>query len=340
MLMNNLDPEVAENPQELIVYGGTGRAARDWQCYDAIVAALRTSARTKPFSSSRAAVGIFRTHADAPRVLIANSNLVGHGRTGAFPRARPEGADDVRPDDAGSWIYIGSQGIVRALRDFRRGRKAALWRRSRGTLDPHRRLGGMGGAQPLAATMTGATARCRMRALRIEKRIATGYLDRWTPRSTSAGLDRHILCERKPLSVGLLGNAAEIFPELVRRGVHPTSSPTRPARTTRSTAICRRAGRSSGPRRRGAPIRGHRRGRATLDGGPCPAMLDFHRRGVPTIDYGNNIRQMAMEEGSPTFDFPGFVPAYIRPLFCRGIGPFRWCALSARPRISGAPTPR
>jgi urocanate hydratase len=335
MLMNNLDAEVAENPQELVVYGGIGRAARDWRCYDAIVASLKTLGDDETLLvQSGKPVGIFRTHADAPRVLIANSNLVGHWNDWAhFHELDRKGLMMYGQMTAGSWIYIGSQGIVQgtyetfveAGRQHYGGDLAGRWILTGG-------LVGMGGAQPLAATMAGASllaVECRPSS--IEKRIETGYLDRWTKSLDEAlALITESCAAKRPLSVGLLGNAAEIFPELYRRGV-------RPDMVTDQTSAH-------------DPINGYlpagwtlARAEATRQSDPAAiehaarqsmavhvrAMLDFHHAGVPTLDYGNNIRQMAKEEGvADAFDFPGFVPAYIRPLFCRGIGPFRWCALS------------
>jgi len=335
MLMNNLDAEVAENPQELVVYGGIGRAARDWRCYDAIVASLKTLGDDETLLvQSGKPVGIFRTHEDAPRVLIANSNLVGHWNNWAhFHELDRKGLMMYGQMTAGSWIYIGSQGIVQgtyetfveAGRQHYGGDLAGRWILTAG-------LGGMGGAQPLAATMAGASMLAvECQPSRIEKRIETRYLDTWTKSLDEAlALITQSCAARKPLSVGLLGNAAEIFPELYRRGV-------RPDMVTDQTSAH-------------DPINGYlpagwslAKAEATRRSDPAAiehaakqsmavhvrAMLDFHRAGVPTLDYGNNIRQMAKEEGvADAFDFPGFVPAYIRPLFCRGVGPFRWCALS------------
>jgi urocanate hydratase len=335
MLMNNLDAEVAENPQELVVYGGIGRAARDWRCYDAIVASLKTLGDDETLLvQSGKPVGIFRTHADAPRVLIANSNLVGHWNDWAhFHELDRKGLMMYGQMTAGSWIYIGSQGIVQgtyetfveAGRQHYAGDLSGRWILTGG-------LGGMGGAQPLAATMAGASllaVECRPSS--IEKRIETGYLDRWTRSLGEAlALIEESCAAKKPLSVGLLGNAAEVFPELYRRGVRPDMVTDQtsahdpingylPAGWTLEQA---EATRRSDP---AAIERAARQSMAVH----VRAMLDFHRAGVPTLDYGNNIRQMAKEEGvADAFDFPGFVPAYIRPLFCRGIGPFRWCALS------------
>ena len=338
MLMNNLDPDVAERPEELVVYGGIGRAARNWDCFDRIVATLRRLDGDETLLvQSGKPVGVFRTHADAPRVLIANSNLVPHWATWEhFHELDRRGLMMFGQMTAGSWIYIGSQGIVQgtyetfveAGRQHYRGSLAGRWILTAG-------LGGMGGAQPLAATMAGAcmlAVECQ--PSRIEMRLRTRYLD-----MQAADLDEALTiigracAERRAVSVGLLGNAAEIFPELVRRGVRPDivtdqTSAHDPlngylpggwtvaeweARRVQDPAAVTRAAKHS--------MAGHVR-----------AMLEFHRMGVPTVDYGNNIRQMALEEGvADAFGFPGFVPAYIRPLFCRGIGPFRWAALSGDP---------
>jgi urocanate hydratase len=335
MLMNNLDAEVAENPQELVVYGGIGRAARDWRCYDAIVASLRSLEDDETLLvQSGKPVGIFRTHPDAPRVLIANSNLVGHWNDWAhFHELDRKGLMMYGQMTAGSWIYIGSQGIVQgtyetfveAGRQHYGGDLAGRWILTGG-------LGGMGGAQPLAATMAGASLLAvECQPSRIEKRIETGYLDTWTKSLDEAlALIAKANAAKKLLSVGLLGNAAEIFPELYRRGVRPDMVTDQtsahdpingylPAGWTLEKA---EATRRSDPQ---AIERAAKESMAVH----VRAMLDFHRAGVPTLDYGNNIRQMAKEMGvTDAFDFPGFVPAYIRPLFCRGVGPFRWCALS------------
>jgi urocanate hydratase len=334
MLMNNLDAEVAERPQELVVYGGIGRAARDWASFDRIVASLRRLEDDQTLLvQSGKPVGIFRTHADAPRVLIANSNLVPHWATWEkFHELDRRGLMMYGQMTAGSWIYIGSQGIVQGTyetfcevgRRHYGGDLRGKWILTAG-------LGGMGGAQPLAATMAGASLLAvECQPSRIEMRIATGYLDRWT-----ADLDEALrwVKEGKPVSVGLLGNAAEIFPELVRRGERPdvvtdqTSAhdPVNgylPAGWTLSEWMARR---ETDPHAVAAAAKRSMRAHVA-------AMLEFHRRGVPTLDYGNNIRQMAKDEGlEDAFAFPGFVPAYIRPLFCRGIGPFRWAALSGDP---------
>lgn len=338
MLMNNLDPEVAEKPHELVVYGGVGRAARDWESFDRLVAALiALEANETLCVQSGKPVGVFRTHEDAPRVLIANSNLVLHWATlEHFNELDRKGLMMYGQMTAGSWIYIGSQGIVQgtyetfaeAGRRHYGGNLAGKWILTAG-------LGGMGGAQPLAATMAGASLLAiECQPSRIEMRLETNYLD-VEAKSLDEGLTmiERACRERKPLSVGVLGNAAEMVPELVRRGVKPdlvtdqTSAhdPINgylPAGWTLTEWEARRA---SDPQRVALAAKesmaAHVRG-----------MLDFWRRGVPTFDYGNNIRQMAKEMGvDNAFDFPGFVQAYIRPLFCRGIGPFRWVALSGDP---------
>ena len=338
MLMNNLDAEVAERPGELVVYGGIGRAARDWEAFDRIVASLRRleSDQTLLVQSGKP-VGIFRTHSDAPRVLIANSNLVPHWATwDKFHELDRLGLMMYGQMTAGSWIYIGSQGIVQGTyetfvemgRKHYQGDLSGRWILTAG-------LGGMGGAQPLAATMVG----CSMLAIecqpsRIEMRLKTGYLDVQAKNIEDALAMVERSCrERKPLSVGVLGNAAEILPDLVRRRVRPdvvtdqTSAhdPVNGYLPAGWTLADWQARREIDPK-------GVERAAKYSMAEHVRAMLDFHRQGVPTVDYGNNIRQMAKEEGvSDAFDFPGFVPAYIRPLFCRGIGPFRWAALSGDP---------
>jgi urocanate hydratase len=338
MLMNNLDPEVAEKPHELVVYGGIGRAARDWESYDRMVAALRALEADETLCvQSGKPVGVFRTHADAPRVLIANSNLVPHWATlDHFNELDRKGLMMYGQMTAGSWIYIGSQGIVQGtyetfaelLRRHYGGSLAGKWILTAG-------LGGMGGAQPLAATMAGASLLAiECQPSRIEMRLKTGYLD-----AQAKDLDEALAMmdragrELKPVSIALLGNAAEMLPELVRRGVKPGAVTDQtsahdpingylPAGWTLAEWDARRADDPKGVERAAKQsMAAHVR-----------AMLAFWRAGVPTFDYGNNIRQMAKEAGvADAFDFPGFVPAYVRPLFCRGIGPFRWAALSGDP---------
>jgi urocanate hydratase len=338
MLMNNLDPDVAEKPGELVVYGGIGRAARDWQSFDGIVAALRKlEADETLLVQSGKPVGVFRTHADAPRVLIANSNLVPRWATWEhFNELDRKGLMMFGQMTAGSWIYIGSQGIVQGTyetfvemsRQHYGGSLAGRWILTAG-------LGGMGGAQPMAATMAGASClaiECRPSS--IEFRLRTGYVDvQARDLDEALAIIAKATADKKPVSVALLGNAADVLPEMLRRGVRPdcvtdqtsahdpvngylpkgwTLAEWEDKRGSDPAAVTKAAKRS---------MAGHVR-----------AMLEFHKLGVPTVDYGNNIRQMALEEGvADAFDFPGFVPAYIRPLFCRGIGPFRWAALSGDP---------
>ncbi len=338
MLMNNLDPEVAEHPESLVVYGGIGRAARNWECYDRIVECLRAleSDQTLLVQSGKP-VGVFRTHTDAPRVLIANSNLVPHWATWEhFNELDRKGLMMFGQMTAGSWIYIGSQGIVQGTyetfaemgRQHYHGDLSGKWILTAG-------LGGMGGAQPLAATMAGASMLAvECQPDRIAKRIETGYLDRSvTDLDEALGLIDDACRRGKAVSVGLLGNAAEILPELVRRGVRPDAvtdqtsahDPVHGYLPKGWTLEQWRDRQQSAP---GEVAAAAKRSMAIH----VRAMLDFHRADVPTFDYGNNIRQMALEEGvEEAFAFPGFVPAYVRPLFCKGIGPFRWVALSGDP---------
>ena len=338
MLMNNLDPDVAEKPHELVVYGGIGRAARDWESFDRIAASLRAlEADETLIVQSGKPVGIFRTHADAPRVLIANSNLVPHwGTWDHFHELDRKGLMMYGQMTAGSWIYIGSQGIVQGTyetfvevgRRHYNGDLSGKWILTAG-------LGGMGGAQPLAATMAGASLLAvECQPSRIEMRLRTGYLD-LQAKSLDEALEiiARSTKDKKPVSVGVLGNAAEVFPELVRRGVRPdvvtdqTSAhdPVNGYLPKGWTLQQWEEFRLSDPKKVEKAAKQSMVAHVS-------AMLDFHRIGIPTLDYGNNIRQMAKEEGlEHAFDFPGFVPAYIRPLFCRGIGPFRWAALSGDP---------
>ncbi len=338
MLMNNLDAEVAERPHELVVYGGIGRAARDWNAYDRLVSTLKrlTEEETLLVQSGKP-VGVFRTHADAPRVLIANSNLVPAFATWEHFHALDRlGLMMYGQMTAGSWIYIGSQGIVQGTYETfvevgRRHYGGSL--RGRWILTGG--LGGMGGAQPLAATMAGASCLAiECQPSRIEMRLRTRYLDREarTLDEALAMLDE-AKAEGVAVSIGLLGNAADIFPELVRRGVKPDAVTDQtsahdplngylPAGWTLAEWEARRASDPTGT------VEAAKRSMATQ----VEAMLAFHRAGVPVLDYGNNIRQMAKDVGvADAFAFPGFVPAYIRPLFCRGVGPFRWAALSGDP---------
>jgi urocanate hydratase len=338
MLMNNLHPDVAENPHELVVYGGIGRAARTWEDFDTIVAALKELEETQTLLvQSGKPVGVFNTHKDAPRVLIANSNLVPHWATwDHFNELDKKGLAMYGQMTAGSWIYIGTQGIVQgtyetfmeAGRQHYDGNLTSRWILTGG-------LGGMGGAQPLAAVMAGACCLAvECDETRADFRLRTRYVDEKTDelddalaminRWTSAG-------EAK--SVALIGNAADIFPELVKRGVRPdmvtdqTSAhdPIHGYLPQGWTVAEWRSKQESDPKAVEKAARASMKVQVS-------AMVDFWNAGVPTLDYGNNIRQVAQEEGlENAFAFPGFVPAYIRPLFCRGIGPFRWCALSGDP---------
>jgi len=338
MLMNNLDAEVAEKPEELVVYGGIGRAARNWDCYDQIVKTLRGLEGDETLLvQSGKPVGVFKTHDNAPRVLIANSNIVPHwADLEHFNELDRKGLMMYGQMTAGSWIYIGSQGIVQGTyetfaelgRQHYGGDLSGRWVLTGG-------LGGMGGAQPLAATMAGASMLAvECQASRIEMRLKTGYLDKQaTDLDEALAMIDDAHKNKKAISVGLLGNAAEVFPELVRRGVKPDG-------VTDQTS-------AHDPLNGYLPIgwsvaeweeRRERDPEGTIKAAKesmviqVRAMLEFHAQGVPTFDYGNNIRQMAQETGlENAFDFPGFVPAYIRPLFCRGVGPFRWAALSGDP---------
>jgi urocanate hydratase len=338
MLMNNLDPDVAEKPGELVVYGGIGRAARDWESFDRIVSTLRRLEGDQTLLvQSGKPVGVFRTHGDAPRVLIANSNIVPHWATWEhFNELDRKGLMMFGQMTAGSWIYIGSQGIVQGTyetfaelgRRHYGGSLAGKWILTAG-------LGGMGGAQPLAAVMAGASCLAvECQPSRIEMRLRTRYLDK-----QAGSLDEALAMieqankAHKPVSVGLLGNAVDIFPELVRRGVRPDAVTDQTSAHDPINGYLPKGWTIAQweQRRESDPKAVGRAARASM-AEHVRAMLDFHRLGIPVLDYGNNIRQMAFEEGvSDAFDFPGFVPAYIRPLFCRGIGPFRWAALSGDP---------
>ncbi|MYA07437.1 MAG: urocanate hydratase [Holophagales bacterium] len=338
MLMNNLDPEVAERPEDLVVYGGIGKAARNWESYERLTETLRELAADETLVvQSGKPVGVFRTHADAPRVLIANSNLVPAWATWEhFRELDRVGLMMFGQMTAGSWIYIGSQGIIQGTyetfvemgRQHYGGDLAGRWILTAG-------LGGMGGAQPLAAKLAGASLLAiECQADRIEKRLETGYLD-----MRAESLDEALTViqasveARSPLSVGLLGNAAEVLPELLARGMRPDALTDQTSAHDPANGYLPigwsvdewRARRESDP---DAVATAARESIAVH----VRAMLDFSEAGVPTFDYGNNIRQEALGAGvENAFDFPGFVPAYIRPLFCRGIGPFRWAALSGDP---------
>jgi urocanate hydratase len=339
MLMNNLDPDVGEKPHELVVYGGIGRAARNWESYDRIVTALRGLGGDETLCvQSGKPVGIFRTHPDAPRVLIANSNLVPHwGTWDYFNELDRKGLMMYGQMTAGSWIYIGSQGIVQGTyetfvavgRQHYGGSLAGKWILTAG-------LGGMGGAQPLAAVMAGASLLAvECQPSRIEMRLRTGYLD-----VAAKDLDEALAIverscrDKKPVSVGILGNAAEVFPELVQRGVQPdVVTDQTSAHDPINGYLPKGWNLGDWQAKRESDPKGVEKAAKRSMVEHVRAMLAFHKMGIPTLDYGNNIRQMAKDEGlDDAFDFPGFVPAYIRPLFCRGVGPFRWAALSGNPQ--------
>ena len=338
MLQNNLDREVAENPDELVVYGGIGRAARTWEDFDRIIASLKTLGDDETLLvQSGKPVGVFRTHGDAPRVLIANSNIVPHWATwDHFNELDKKGLMMYGQMTAGSWIYIGTQGIVQGTYEtFVEAGRRHYGGNLRGRWILTGWLGGMGGAQPLAAAMAGAcclAVECNPDSL--DFRLRTRYLDEKTDSLDEAlGMIDRWTKAGEAKSVGLLGNAAEVFPGLVRRGVRPDlvtdqTSAHDPVNGYLPEGWSMgewRAKRESEPKAVEAAARKSMRKQVE-------AMLAFWQAGIPTLDYGNNIRQMALEEGlENAFDFPGFVPAYIRPLFCRGIGPFRWAALSGDP---------
>ena len=338
MLMNNLHPDVAENPHELVVYGGIGRAARTWKDFDAIVAALKELEETQTLLvQSGKPVGVFNTHKDAPRVLIANSNLVPHWATwDHFNELDKKGLAMYGQMTAGSWIYIGTQGIVQgtyetfmeAGRQHYDGNLNGRWILTGG-------LGGMGGAQPLAAVMAGACCLAvECDEARADSRLRTRYVDEKTDNLDEAlAMINRWTAAGEAKSVALIGNTADVFPELVNRGVRPdivtdqTSAhdPIHGYLPQGWSVAEWRVKQESDPKVVEKAARASMKTQVS-------AMLDFWNSGVPTLDYGNNIRQVAQEEGlENAFAFPGFVPAYIRPLFCRGIGPFRWCALSGDP---------
>lgn len=338
MLMNNLDPDVAERPEDLVVYGGIGKAARNWACFDGIVDTLkRLDADETLLVQSGKPVGVFKTHADAPRVLIANSNLVpAWANWDHFNELDRKGLMMYGQMTAGSWIYIGSQGIVQgtyetfveAGRQHFGGDTSGKWILTGG-------LGGMGGAQPLAATMAGyCMIAVECDETRIDFRLKTGYVDKKAHSVTEAmSLLKAAQAAGQAVSIGLLGNAADVFAQMVESGIQPdlvtdqTSAhdPVNGYLPQGWTVAQWREEAKNNPQQVAAAAR---KSMAVQ----VQAMLDFHAQGIPTVDYGNNIRQEAYNEGvEKAFDFPGFVPAYVRPLFCRGVGPFRWAALSGDP---------
>lgn len=339
MLMNNLDPEVAERPDELVVYGGRGKAARDWASFDRIVAALRALENDETLLiQSGKPVGVVRTHSEAPRVLIANANLVGRWSTWEhFWELERQGLTMYGQMTAGSWIYIGSQGIVQGTYET----FAQAGRTHFGTDDLAGRLilsgglGGMGGAQPLAATMTGAVfLGVEVDRARAEKRLATRYLDR-IARDLDEALDlvRAALAEKAPRSIAVIGNAAEVYPEIVRRGVIPdlVTDQTSAHDPLNGYVPAGLSPAEAAALRDRDPDEHVRRAKASM-ARQVEAMLEMQKRGAHAFDYGNNIRAMARDAGvEDAFAFQGFVPLYIRPLFCEGMGPFRWAALSGDP---------
>lgn len=338
MLMNNLDPNVAENPEELVVYGGIGRAARDWPSYDKIIETLTHLEDDETLLvQSGKPVGVFKTHSHAPRVLIANSNLVPHWANWEhFNELDAKGLAMYGQMTAGSWIYIGSQGIVQgtyetfveAARQHFDGNLTGRWVLTAG-------LGGMGGAQPLAATLAGAcslTIECQQ--TRIDFRLKTRYLDEQATNLDDAlARIKKYTQAGKAISIGLCGNAADLLPEMVRRGIRPDmvtdqTSAHDPLNGYLPIGMHWEEYRAKSKTHPSQTVKAAKQSMAKH----VEAMLAFQKMGIPTFDYGNNIRQMALDEGvTNAFDFPGFVPAYIRPLFCRGIGPFRWVALSGDP---------
>jgi urocanate hydratase len=338
MLMNNLDPEVAERPEDLVVYGGIGRAARNWDCFDAIVRCLRALENDETLLvQSGKPVGVFRTHADAPRVLLSNSMLVPAWATwDHFHELDRKGLIMFGQMTAGSWIYIGTQGILQGTYEtFAEAARQHFGGSLRGRLVLTAGLGGMGGAQPLAATMNeGVMIAVEVDRHRIERRLETGYLDAMAEDLGDAVARAHEAMKAgRPLSIGLLGNAADLLPECVRRGIVPdlltdqTSAhdPLNGYVPNRMTYEAALALRLKDPQRCAAEAR-------RSMGEHVRAMLDLRKRGAVTFDYGNNIRAEAQKAGvTDAFDFPGFVPAYIRPLFCEGKGPFRWVVLSGDP---------
>ena len=338
MIQNNLDPDVAENPDELIVYGGIGKAARTWKDFDLILETLKTLGDDETMLvQSGKPVGVFRTHTDAPRVLIANSNLVPHWATmDHFNELDRKGLMMFGQMTAGSWIYIASQGIVQgtyetfveAGRQHYDGDLSGRWFLTAG-------LGGMGGAQPLAATMAGASCLAvECDSSRIDFRLRTKYLDeRAETLDEALEIIERAKNDKRAVSVGLLGNAAEVVPEMLKRGIRPdlVTDQTSAHDLVHGYLPLGWTVEEWRSQQKSNPKKIEKAARASIKI-HVEAMLEFWNQGIPTVDYGNNIRQFALEEGvKNAFDFPGFVPAYIRPLFCRGVGPFRWVALSGDP---------
>tara|TARA_B100001173_G_C16000339_1_gene553168 strand:- start:71 stop:1657 length:1587 start_codon:yes stop_codon:yes gene_type:complete len=338
MIMNNLDPDVAENPNELIVYGGIGKAARTWNDFDLILETLKTLGDDETMLvQSGKPVGVFRTHVDAPRVLIANSNIVPHWATmDHFNELDRKGLIMFGQMTAGSWIYIASQGIVQgtyetfveAGRQHYDGDLSGRWILTSG-------LGGMGGAQPLAATMAGASCLAiECDSNRIDFRLRTKYLDKRAETLDEAlEILERAKNDNQVVSVGLLGNAAEVVPDLLKRRIRPdlVTDQTSAHDLVHGYLPLGWTVEEWRSQQKSNPKKIEKAARASIKI-HVEAMLEFWNQGIPTVDYGNNIRQFALEEGvEKAFDFPGFVPTYIRPLFCRGVGPFRWVALSGDP---------
>ena len=339
MLMNNLDEEVAENPRKLIVYGGSGRAARSWEAFHGIVRALRNLENDETLLvQSGKPVGIFRTFPHSPRVLIANANLVPHWATrDEFNRLEALQLTMYGQMTAGSWIYIGTQGIVQGTYEtFAAAARKHFSSSLEGRILVTGGLGGMGGAQPLAATMNGAAfLGIEVDPARIQRRIDTGYLDTITNKLDEAWSLVTAACgERRPLSVGLVGNCAEVLPEMVRRGWIPdVLTDQTSAHDPLNGYVPRGLSLDEASRLRAADPKGYAKRAIDSIALHVQAMLDLQKRGAVTFDYGNNIRTMAFEGGvKNAYDFPGFIPAYIRPMFSEGRGPFRWVALSGNPR--------
>jgi urocanate hydratase len=338
MLMNNLDPDVAERPDDLVVYGGSGRAARDWACFDAIVRSLRGLENDETLLvQSGKPVGIFRTHPGAPRVLIANSNLVPHwANWDEFRRLEALGLTMYGQMTAGSWIYIGSQGIVQGTYEtFAEAARQHFGGTLRGTLTLTAGLGGMGGAQPLAVTMNeGVCLAVEVDPSRIQRRLDTGYLDEMsTDLDDALARAARYRADRVARGIGLVGNAAEILPELARRGVHAdlVTDQTSAHDALNGYVPAGLSLDEAAELRRSDPQEYERRSLASM-AAHVTAMLDFDEAGAIVFDYGNNLRGQALRAGvEDALHFPGFVPAFIRPLFCRGKGPFRWAALSGDP---------
>ncbi len=335
MLMNNLDREVAEKPDELIVYGGTGRAARDWRSFDRIVRSLRELENDETLLvQSGKPVAVFRTHEYAPRVLIANSNLVGHwSNWDEFHKLEQLGLTMYGQMTAGSWIYIGSQGIVQGtFETFAAAAKKHFGGTLEGRLVVSGGMGGMGGAQPLAATLNGACfLGIEVDPARIEKRIATGYCDRKAENLDDAlKMIEEAHARGEAISVGLVGNCADVLPELARRGVVPDMlTDQTSAHDALNGYVPNRMSLDEADRLRRENPEEYKRRSMEAMAAHVRAMLELKRMGAVTFDYGNNIRAQARQAGvADAFEIPGFVPEYIRPLFCQGRGPFRWVALS------------